>query len=307
MERHDAKGFVEDFNRTYEETTELRRILGHRFYGQPVGAEGEGELEDVDGDDGEEENDDAGNRDDRKDTEQERAQGYDDEDLRYFQIGRRTALPVSLVTEGRYAYVSDAVVGALCEGEKSFVGARLSLAADEGEIPTVKDEPARVVEAALEYVETPDHILLPRTDACDEAVARWKEDGRLRRFGDSSYLRGTEADGGDGDENGNGETRETDCWLHRYDATHGADEAFVLEDGGVTVVQKKGRDALPPTGFGYVAEYEDMNDDMPLTVYFGEERREGKDGYDEFFDVVYRVILSEPVVEDGGVCRVRSV
>ena len=43
---------------------------------------------------------------------------------------------------------------------------------------------------------------------------------------------------------------------------------------------------------------------MPLGVYFGDETRAGDETYDEFFDIVYRVVLSEPVVEDGGVCRV---
>jgi len=278
MERRDAKGFVEDFNRTYEEMTELRRIFGHRFYGSSS------------------ESDDA----DEKEEEEEGTESeYDDDDLSYFQVGRRTALPVSLVVEGRYAYVSDAVVGALCEGEKSFVAEYLSHAADEDEIPTVECEPTRIVETAMENVEsmTPDHVLLPRTETYDEAVARWKDEGRLRKFGDSSYLRGPDGD----------EESEADCWLYRYDATPDVSDAFVLEDGGVTVVQKKGEDALPPTGFGYVAEYEDLNDDMPLMVYFGEERRAGEGSYDEFFDIVYRVVLSEPVVREGRACRISSV
>jgi len=258
MEKDDAKGFVTDFNRTYEEKTELRRIFGHRFYGSG-------------------------------DATEENA-------LSYFQIGRRTALPVSLVEEGRYSYVSDAVVGALCEGEKGFLAERLSVAAEDGGVPTVTDEPRRTVEAALEQVETPDYLLLPRDEAYDEAVADWEEEGRLRRLGDSSYLRGP----------GDDEESEADCWLHRYDPTSDASEAFVFEDGGVTVVQKKDKNASPPD-FGYVEGYDGIDDDMPLMVYFGEETREGDGRHDEFFDILYRVVLSEPVVREGDVCSVSRV
>lgn len=272
MERTDAEGFVSDFNRTYERKTELRRICGHSFYGE----NGKKDDEKKDGDD----------------TDEEDGHDYDEGALEYFQIGRRTAFPVSLIEEKRYSYVSDAVVGALCEGEKGFVAERLSALADEDEIPTVEDEPARAVEAALGQIEEPNHVLVPRTAEYDEAVKRWDEEGRLRSLGDESYLRGKEGN------------EETDCWLHRYDATQEARDAFVLDDRRVTVVQKKGRDTDPPSSLSHAEEYDDLNDDMPLGVYFGNETRAGDETYDGFLDIVYRVMLSEPVVGDGGVCRV---
>lgn len=267
IEKADAEGFVEDFNRAYEEKTELREVCGHRFYGD--------------------------------DTEED---GRRDDELSYFQMGRRTALPVSLVEEGRYAYVSDAVVGALCEGEKGFLARHLSATADNGNLPATTGEPSRPVEAALEYVEDPDHVLLPRKEVYDGVIDEWETQGRVRRFGDSRYLR---VDEGGKKEDQEDPTDEIDCWIHTYDTHASADEPtdiFVLDDDGATLVQKKGRDTRPP-GFDYVSEYEDLNDDLPLTVYFGDERREGKSD-DEFFDVVYRVVVSEPLVE-GGVCRVR--
>ena len=269
MERTDVEGFVADFNRTYRKKTELKRVCGHRFYGETRG----------DGSDG---SDEETNRRD-----------YDEDELGYFQIGRRTGLPRSLVEERRYSYVSDAVVGALCEGEKTFLAKRLSLTADEGGIPTVEEDTTSAVEAALGSVEEPNHVLLPRTEEYEQAIAQWEEQGRLRRLGEESYLRGTE------------ENEETDCWIHRYDATPDVRDAFVLDATRVTVVQKKGGDTRPPADFSRTKEYDDVNDDMPLGVYFGDETREGNETYDAFFDVVYRVVLSEPVVSDGGVCRVR--
>ena len=268
MERADAEGFVEEFNRAYEEKTELRGVCGHRFYG------------------------------DERDGGGDEREKQDDE-LSYFQIGRRTALPVSLVEEGRYAYVSEAVVGALCEGEKGFLTRHLSATADDGDLPTTTSEPSLSVEAALEYVEDPDHVLLPRNGVYEGVIDEWETQGRVRRFGDSRYLRVDE-----GSEVAEDPTDETDCWIHTYDtqASEGSDDVFVLDDDGAALVQKKGRDTRQP-GFGYATEYEDLNDDLPLTVYFGDERRERK-GDDEFFDVVYRVVVSEPLVE-GGVCRVR--
>lgn len=295
MERTDAEGFAADFNRTYEKKTELRRICLHRFYGESEDG-GSSNSSSGDGDgggDGEEQyGRDESEEGDRKGEKS--GPEYDEDSLSYFQIGRRTALPVSLVEEGRYSYVSDAVVGALCEGEKSFVAEMLADTAEGDEIPTVEAEPRRTVEAAFDHVETPDHVLLPRDERSDEAVARWEEEGRLRRFGDTSYLRGP----------GDDEQSEADCWLHRYDPTPDANDAFVFEDGGVTVVQKKGKDASPPD-FGYVEEYDGIDDDMPLMVYFGDEKRDGDGRYDEFFDILYRVVLSELVVSEDGVCVVR--
>lgn len=284
MERADAEGFVADFNRTYEEKTELRRICRHRFYGESDGDGSRGEDEDQEGSDEAEGDDRPG---------ETKGHEYDEDALSYFQIGRRTALPGSLVEEGRYSYVSDAAVGALCEGEKSFVAERLTASAEDDEIPTVDDDATLTIEAALGHVEEPNHVLLPRTEEYQEVVALWEEEGRLRRLGDTSYLKGTEG------------AEEADCWLHRYDPTEEARDAFVLDDRRVTVVQKKGRDTRPPTDFRRADEYDGLNDDMFLGVYFGDETLEGDDTYDEFFEVVYRVVLSEPVVEDGGVCRVR--
>lgn len=262
MERADAKGFVEEFNRAYERKTELTEVCGHRFYG-----------------DG----------------------GDEEDDLDYFQIGRRTAVPATLVEEGRYGYVSDAVVGALCEGEKGFVAHRLASYAEDDRIPTVESVPSRTVETALGHVENPDHALIPRTERYEEVIKDWKTEGRVRRFGDSRYLRVD-----DGRETEEDTADETNCWIHMYDtkAKDVPDEAFVLDDDRVTVVQKKGEDTRPPE-FGHVAEYENLNHDLPLGVYFGDERREGGGAHDELFEIVYRIVVSEPVVEEGGVCRVR--
>ena len=117
MERTDAKGFVTDFNRTYKKKTELRRICGHRFYGDKDGnAESTGNSEDNDsGDDNDSDNDgradtDAGGT-GANGTEGPERLDYEQDSLRYFQVGRHTTVPVSLIEERRYSYVSDAVVG----------------------------------------------------------------------------------------------------------------------------------------------------------------------------------------------------
>ena len=290
IERTDAHGFVADFNRAYERKTELSGLCGHRFYGGPPEEEEEGDG-----------------------AERDRKRNYygEDPELSYHQIGRRTAVPLSLVEEGRYGYISDAVVGALCEGEKSFLARSLSDSADEGGLPTVTvagvgGAASRAVEEAIDSVDDPDHLLLPRTGTYEDLVDDWEAQGRVRRFGENRYLRsgGPESDGDDRGEDGEGGD---DCWIHTYDTDGqrpGEFDAFVINDERVTVVQKKGEDVRPPA-FGHVEEYDELNDDLPLTVYFGDETRDGGDGKKEFFDVVYRVVVSEPVVEEGGACRLR--
>lgn len=208
----------------------------------------------------------------------------EDAEREFFQIGRRTTVPKGLVDEGRYRYVSDAVVGALCEREKEFFANRLG---SNDDVPVAEAEPSRPLETAEENVNNPTSLLVPRDEDGDEAVAEWEEDGRVRRFGDGAYL----VD----------EDEEADCWLHRHDG----DEVIVVDSESVEIVQKKGQDVDGPSGFDYVNEYEGLNEGVALTVYFGTEEFEGTDVYDGFIEVLYRIVLSEPIVEEDGACRLR--
>ncbi len=210
--------------------------------------------------------------------------GDKDGEREFFQIGRRTTVPKSLVEEGRYRYVSDAVVGALCEGEKTFLVERIGTRDD---VPTAEADVLHPVEAASKHVDNPTSLLVPCNEDGDEAVARWENAGRVRRFGDGAYLV-------DEEEN-------ADCWLHRHDG----DEVVALDAEGVVVVQKKGENVGTPTGFGYVEEYVDLNEGVALAVYFSEKEYEGDEVYEGFLEVLYRVVLSEPIVDDGGACRLQ--
>jgi len=210
----------------------------------------------------------------------------DDEDAErsFFQIGRRTTVPKSLVDEGRYRYVSDAVVEALCEGEKAFLVDSLAARDD---VPVAEAEMSCPLETAEENVNNPTSLLVPRDEGGDRAVAEWEDEGRVRRFGDGAYIVDEEGD--------------ANCWLHRHDG----EDTVVVDAECVEVVQKKGDGIGVPSRFGYVEEYDDLNKGIPLTVYFGAEEFEGGDRYDGFIEILYRVVLSEPVVEDGGACRLR--
>ncbi|MCX2818946.1 MAG: hypothetical protein ACI9QA_000618 [Methanobacteriota archaeon] len=197
---------------------------------------------------------------------------YDGENRDFFQIGRRVTVPTGLVEEGRYRYVSDGVVDAVCEGEKTFVADRLDAVADDGGFPTVE---AEGVEEGRDAVEEGDTVLLPRDEGGDAKVSEWEDEGRLRSIGEDEYL--------DGDDEG--------YWLRRHDGG----SAFVVASERVGVVQKKGGDTDPPD-FSRVEAYDEISDEMDVDVYFGDE----EDGYVE---LVYRVVVSEPVVDDSGACR----
>lgn len=242
VNRTDARGFVADFNRTYEEKTELTRLCKVREY-----------------EDG-------------------------DESLDFFQIGRRAAVPTGLIDTGRYRYVSDSAVGALCEGEKKFVVEKLNGIADDKRIRTL-DVSESPIEEARRVVEDSDTVLVPRNETGDEMVARWEDGGRIRGLGEGKYV----TSGEDVEEN-------TGVWLQR----HGGDDVFVLDSDDVTVVRKPEGDAEAPR-FGHVEEYGELCHGSELGVYFGD----GTHADDGFVDVVYRVVVSEPVVENGGACRLR--
>jgi hypothetical protein len=187
-------------------------------------------------------------------------------------------VPEGFVERARYRYVTEEVVGALCEGEKRFVAERLDAMAESGGVPTVEaDGPS--AEAVLDAVGDADGLLVPRGGVGDAAVEGWREDGSLRRLGDGEYLvDGTE--------------EETGCWVHRHDG----ESAFVTDSEGIGVVQKRCDEVSAPS-LGDGAVYDEVEEDDSLGAYFREADRDG------FVEVVYRVVLSEPVV-DGGVRRV---
>lgn len=241
MDRTDARGFVKEFNRAYDEKTELGNICSRRYYEKG------------------------------------------DENLRFFQIGRHTTAPVGVIEESRYRYYSEAVVETVGDAEKEFVAEHLGNS--EGDVPTVGDRKGAsgIVESAREALEEPTGLLVPDDSGGEEAVSLWDRKDKLRNFGDGTYVVGDDG--------------ETDLWLYR----HGGEDFFVLDGNRITVVQKKGGDVTSPS-FDYVEEYGDLNEDMPLSVYFGEERHNGEEGT---FDFLYRVVVSEPIVEDGGACRLR--
>jgi hypothetical protein len=241
MNRTDARGFVKEFNRAYDEKTELGNVCSRRYY--------------------------------------ERG----DESLSFFQIGRHTTAPVDTVEEGRYRYYSEAVVETLSDAEKEFVAESLGKADDVPAVGNGKGV-SGILGSAREAVGEPTGLLVPDNGDGDEAVSLWDREDRLRSFGDGTYVVGDDD--------------KTDLWLYR----HSGDGFFVVDGNRVTVVQKKGVDVISPS-FDYVEEYGDLNDDMPLSVYFGEERKDGGDGGS--FDLLFRVVVSEPVVEDGGACRLR--
>ena len=201
---------------------------------------------------------------------------YDGEEAEFFQIGRRVTVPADLVETGRYRYITDGVVGALCEGEKSFVVEHLAELVDKRGAPSEKD--ARPLDEAVRSTEDGDTVLVPRSDAGDEAVARWEEEGRLRRLGEGTYVAHDD---------------ETGCWLRRHDA----DAALIVDSERVSVVQKRTDDTEPPAfSEGYaVGDMDGNGDGNNVGVYFGDG---GRDGY---VDIAYRVVVSAPVVEEGGV------
>lgn len=242
VDKGSARGFVAEFNRAYEEKTELARLCKVRGY-----------------EDG-------------------------DESLEFFQIGRRAAVPTGLVETGRYRYVSDRTVGALCEGEKEFVAEGLEEVADGEGIRTVGVTEQPIEEQGV--VGSPDTVLVPRNERGDAMVNRWEDEGRVRGLGNGRYV----ADAGEDEDESSG------VWLHR----HGGDGAFVLDSDRVTVVRKGERDAKPPD-FAHVEEYGELCDESKLGVYFGD----GTHAEDGFVDVVYRVVVSAPVVGEGGACRLR--
>lgn len=202
---------------------------------------------------------------------------YDGEEAEFFQIGRHVKVPADLVETGRYRYITDGVVGALCEGEKSFVAEHLAELAEDG-VPSGKG--TRPLDKAVRSVEDADTVLVPRSDAGDETVARWEDEGRLRRLGEGTYVT-------------HGDSNEAGCWVRRHDA----DAALIVDTERVSVVQKRTDDTESPAfSEGYAPEDGDGNN---VGVYFGNITHAD----DGFVDVVYRVVVSAPVVEDGGVCR----
>jgi len=260
-----ARPLVTEFNRAYKQHTEIKNVCTHRYYRREKTQQTE----------------------EGKSPTPEIDTNYDS--LEYYQIGRRVSVPVSLVEQGRFRYVSETAGDALAEGEKSFLAERLDVLAEKNGWAKTTTDGSSVVQTGRDLVGEPDLILVPRTGRFDTVVENWEKNDNLRKFGDSRYYLG------EGQE-------ATDCWIYRF---NGLDSAFMIDTEVVSVVQKRGDMAETPSEFAYDVSAESLNEDAPVSVYFGEKRySNGDEDFGEFFDLMYRVVLSEPVAEEGGLCKV---
>ena len=80
-------------------------------------------------------------------------------------------------------------------------------------------------------------------------------------------------------------------------------DVIVANSSRVSVVQKRFEDAKSPNGMGFDKSLTSVNEDEKLMVYFGK----GTDPapidseFEEEIEVMYRTVISQPVIDDEGV------
>ncbi len=198
---------------------------------------------------------------------------YDEEitshrDRRYSQIGVRTNFPVEVVERWEPGFVAREVVDGFERSEIGYVASQVTESHSCERVDA--GNPNDLLEVAAE--ENLSHLLVPM------------DHGLLKQLRDRDVVSTRKSDGASVVEAGLGGSLE----LHLSDGQ----EVVAVADDTVNLVQKHGEDASPPAFVHF--DEANLNYAREFMVYFGSEVREVNG--ERFFDLMYRVVLSEPEV-----------
>lgn len=212
--------------------------------------------------------------------------------LEYVQIGKRTPIPVEVFEQGILQPTTHPMARNITTGEENFVLNDLVNAADDGVIESAEmDELSySVVEEAVARVDDADTVFLPYTDSYTTEVNDWLREGRSVAGGTQLEVRGKRLD------------------IRRVTPSFGIKDVLVTNSEQIDIVQKQGEDATLPKGLDVDDSMLYVNETEDFMVYFDRETDPGEtdDEFDEFLEVVFRVVISQPMPSPGSAIRLEA-
>lgn len=211
-----------------------------------------------------------------------------DTDREYVQIGRRSNLPKRFFFEDEAVanqVISNDFAKTIAQGEKRKIFSDIVNQADSGNISQLSVENFTfdsIIEAYSEVYE-PDYLFLPNKTEYRQTLLNWRDEGYIRQDYRTVEI---------------GQSKIGINWLpSKLDIEGG----YLFNEESINVVQKRYKDSNPPDEADFRPEEGLCSEVDFLMAYFGSEFN----GDSEEFDFWLRTIISEPILERGGICHLQ--
>lgn len=214
--------------------------------------------------------------------------------LEYNQIGQRSLIPIEILNSEQPLDVIQSFVRSLRLGERQYILNQLNRKAEDSEIETISfDEPTHVnFQEWCSQIQKPDHLFLPLDAEFHNTVFEW------RQRNDYNLDMGEVAISG-----------QNVVKIHWVPLDSGIEHGYLLNSEGVNLVQKWFGDSPDPSEFSYDPEYDILSENRPLMVYIGdevvEEKEENTDDFREKVDFLYRIVVSDLMLNSNHAVRLQ--
>ena len=215
--------------------------------------------------------------------------GGKDSKLEYLQFGRRTGVPTNIFEQGVTLPTASSFIRSVVNGEKKFVLTDLANSADNERFGSkqIKGELSPVdIELAVENTAGADRMFLPIADDYTDPVMDWVGEQRFSLSPEGKlFVNGARLD------------------IDRISSNYGIRDVIVANSSRVSVVQKRFEDAQSPKEMAFDKSLTFVNEGEELMVYFGKKPEPAHidSDFEEELEVMYRSVISQPVIDDGGV------
>lgn len=215
-----------------------------------------------------------------------------DKNLEYVQIGKRTPIPVEVFRQGILKPTTHPMARSIVTGEENFVLNDLVNAAEDGVIESAEMEELSysMIEEAVERVDDADTVFIPYADSYTTEVNDWLREGLSVSGGTQLQIQGNRLD------------------IRRITPSFGIKDVLVTNSDEIDLVQKRAEDTSLPKGLDVDDSMLYVNEGKDFMVYFDQETDLGEpdDEYDEFLDVVFRVVISQPMPSSDSAIRLEA-
>ncbi|RDZ47882.1 hypothetical protein C5B86_02145 [Haloferax sp. Atlit-19N] len=214
--------------------------------------------------------------------------------LEFNQIGQRSLTPIEILNSEHPLDVIQSYVRSLRLGERHYVLNQLNQKAENNDIETISfDEPTHVsFQEWCSQVRKPDHLFLPLDTEFYNTVFDW------RQRNDYNLDIGEVAISGRSVVN-----------IHWVPLSSGIKHGYLISSEGLDIVQKWFGDSPDPSGFSYDSQYNILSENRPLMAYIGDEivedEEEDTESFREKVDFLYRIVVSELIVESNHAVRLQ--
>ena len=207
--------------------------------------------------------------------------------LEYRQVGSRTKTPINILNSGKPMDIINSFAKSLRLGERKYILSELDRESNQERVNTVTFEDASYsnFQKWCDELKNPDHLFLPLDAEFHRAVLNWGPN-KIHSSRGEIAISGSDV-----------------VQVHWIPLDADFDNGYLISSEGMTVVRKWFGDSDVPSGFEHDTKYDEFSLNRPLMIYIGKEVIEDQNEEEEKFkqkvDFLYRVVLSELILNNG--------